>query len=671
MFGIHGLVTGAVESPPETAASFTTGHSSSVRPAQPLQQQTSTGQQQQQQQETVATAQPSPPLSLVSMNGNHTKQQLENLSEAKDAAEMGGGGPGVSAAGFPSQQWQLPSSNNNSSSCCNPHAAMSRSASPFLGSEVQLTPRPPSRRGSGGSVGGVDSCSPSLPCAPPSLGQPVLPQLVMPLVTIVFVCVEGAAALKRRRSTCREIHQLLLTAMRDVLRFVAGGGYWCQHWAGDLKYMLAFSSPRAALEWCLLVQELTMYLPWSQQVLMAKGCMVEYDLRGKLVFRGPRLKMGVCEGAPQKVMPDHLGRADYYGPSVNQAARYMDAAAHGGQVVADVGLMKGVVKEWQEAAAARVRLQQQQELWQQQAQAVVQATAETLAAAGLEVGDGEQGVSSEVDVGSIVAEAPTTAQQQEVEDELKVYSSPELSDLPSSRKQWQPAPSKLRSSLSVSLPWSGARVSAAAAEGTADEPLQFPAASGPPWRPAASKQQQQQQFSLRSRYVVADVHTRSTLVTLHWCGMFYFKGTPEPVPMVRAECGALSGRIFASEPPRGKGSCQRVLSGIVEEAQGVLLADLTGEHRGSLAVELVSSTAKGSSWPAGLQVRPKSVASAPSQGDAAAALAASGDPKGCPAGAAAMAGPAVAMTTPGAGEAEEGSLMDDDGNGSAPPTPRQ
>jgi len=436
--------------------------------------------------------------------------------------------------------------------------------------------------------------------------------------------------------------------------------------------MLAFSTPRAALEWCLLVQELTMYLPWSQQVLMAKGCMVEYDLRGKLVFRGPRLKMGVCEGTPQKVMPDHLGRADYYGPSVNQAARYMDAAAHGGQVVADIGLMKGVVKEWQEAAAARLQLQQQQELWQQQAQAVVQPTAETLAAAaGVEVGDEEQGVSSEVDVGSIVAEAPTTAQQQEVEDELKVNSSPELSDLPSSRKQWQPAPSKLRSSMSVSLPWSGARVATAAAEGTADGPLQFPAASGPPWRTAASKQQQQQQFSLRSRYVLADVHTRSTLVTLHWCGMFYFKGTPEPVPMVRAECSALSGRMFPSEPPRGKGSCQRVLSGIVEEAQGVLLADLMGEYRGSLAVELVSSTAKVSSWPAGLQVRPKSVASAPSQGDAAVVLAATADSKTCTAGAAATAGRAVAMTTPGAGEAVEGSLTDDGDNDSAPPTPRQ
>jgi hypothetical protein len=31
---------------------------------------------------------------------------------------------------------------------------------------------------------------------------------------------------------------------------------------GDLKYMVAFSSARAALEWCLMVQEAALYLNW-------------------------------------------------------------------------------------------------------------------------------------------------------------------------------------------------------------------------------------------------------------------------------------------------------------------------------------------------------------------------------------------------------------------------
>ena len=41
-----------------------------------------------------------------------------------------------------------------------------------------------------------------------------------------------------------------------------------------------------------------------------------------------RLKMGVSEGVPASIMPDHMGRADYHGASINQAARIMDAGDH-------------------------------------------------------------------------------------------------------------------------------------------------------------------------------------------------------------------------------------------------------------------------------------------------------------------------------------------------------
>ena len=35
--------------------------------------------------------------------------------------------------------------------------------------------------------------------------------------------------------------------------------------------------------------------------------------------------MGVREGYPGCIQPDHLGRADYNGACVNEAARFMDA----------------------------------------------------------------------------------------------------------------------------------------------------------------------------------------------------------------------------------------------------------------------------------------------------------------------------------------------------------
>jgi len=41
------------------------------------------------------------------------------------------------------------------------------------------------------------------------------------------------------------------------------------------------------------------------------------------LFRGPRLRMGLAEGQPNSLLPDHAGRANYYGGSVNRAARFM------------------------------------------------------------------------------------------------------------------------------------------------------------------------------------------------------------------------------------------------------------------------------------------------------------------------------------------------------------
>ncbi|KIY92834.1 hypothetical protein MNEG_15129 [Monoraphidium neglectum] len=94
---------------------------------------------------------------------------------------------------------------------------------------------------------------------------------------------------------------------------------------------VAYSNPVAALEWCLLMQKAAMFLPWPQRVLEERGCRREDDAAGRVVFRGPRLKMGLREGVPKSICPDHLGRADYHGESINMAARFMDAAAHGGQ----------------------------------------------------------------------------------------------------------------------------------------------------------------------------------------------------------------------------------------------------------------------------------------------------------------------------------------------------
>lgn len=72
---------------------------------------------------------------------------------------------------------------------------------------------------------------------------------------------------------------------------------------------------------CILVHP----VPGAQEVVNSSGV---------VVFRGPRVKMGIYEGVPTRALPHSTtGRADYFGQLVNRAARFCHAAAKGGQVL--------------------------------------------------------------------------------------------------------------------------------------------------------------------------------------------------------------------------------------------------------------------------------------------------------------------------------------------------
>ena len=65
--------------------------------------------------------------------------------------------------------------------------------------------------------------------------------------------------------------------------------------------------------------------------------------------------MGVCEGVPGSIMPDHMGRADYHGASVNQAARFMDAGeGQGATVRGYTGSWMYAGETWSDATEAAV-----------------------------------------------------------------------------------------------------------------------------------------------------------------------------------------------------------------------------------------------------------------------------------------------------------------------------
>jgi hypothetical protein len=62
-----------------------------------------------------------------------------------------------------------------------------------------------------------------------------------------------------------------------------------------------------------------MYVDWPEHVLNHPGFGEVVDpASGAMLFRGPRLRMGLSEGQPTCVLPDHAGRANYYGTSVNR-----------------------------------------------------------------------------------------------------------------------------------------------------------------------------------------------------------------------------------------------------------------------------------------------------------------------------------------------------------------
>jgi len=166
----------------------------------------------------------------------------------------------------------------------------------------------------------------------------------LPSVTVVFCGVDGGLGFARGHPRdAAQVHYRVIGVMQSALRQVPGG-YFVKS-QGDLKYVLVFRHAWAALMWGACVQECCMYEAWPASAL--ERWPEEHDPHtGQLLFRGPRLKMGIAKGPPRMIVPAHTGRADYLGPCVNLAARIMGAAAHAGQVAIDESVVSGVVAAW-------------------------------------------------------------------------------------------------------------------------------------------------------------------------------------------------------------------------------------------------------------------------------------------------------------------------------------
>lgn len=68
--------------------------------------------------------------------------------------------------------------------------------------------------------------------------------------------------------------------------------------------MAAFYTPIEAIKWCFLVQEALLVAEWSETLLTKSSCNKVVSADGRILFQGPRVRMGIHSGPVEiKVHP--------------------------------------------------------------------------------------------------------------------------------------------------------------------------------------------------------------------------------------------------------------------------------------------------------------------------------------------------------------------------------
>ncbi|WP_224248104.1 ATP-binding protein [Hyalangium gracile] len=155
--------------------------------------------------------------------------------------------------------------------------------------------------------------------------------LPVPTGTVVFVFTDVQSSTQLWEQ-CGEAMQAALDVHNRVLRarLSTTPGYEVKT-QGD-SFMVAFPSVTEAVRWCLEAQEALLQAPWPAALLAHPQAAEERGPQGRALYRGLRVRMGVHLGQAECRIDEHTGRADYFGRTVNVAARVSDAG-HGGQIL--------------------------------------------------------------------------------------------------------------------------------------------------------------------------------------------------------------------------------------------------------------------------------------------------------------------------------------------------
>eukprot|EP01079_Euglenida_sp_SAG-EU17-18_P005627 gene5627-1006_t len=99
---------------------------------------------------------------------------------------------------------------------------------------------------------------------------------------------------------------------------------------GD-KWLLLFENALDAVGWCVTVQNRMLVLEYPTSLLLTKHCAPVEDNRGRVVFKGFRVRMSVTCGTPLRTNDDSTGAVVHGGPVVKDVLRGADVC-HGGQL---------------------------------------------------------------------------------------------------------------------------------------------------------------------------------------------------------------------------------------------------------------------------------------------------------------------------------------------------
>jgi len=156
-------------------------------------------------------------------------------------------------------------------------------------------------------------------------------------VTIVFTFIKHMKELEdwQEKQGVSFVDDMILAYHTQVrMEVIDAGGYLVQECERG-NFVCAFSTPVAAMTFALKLQENSMDVDWSPEVLATQWACEQFAVDCSISFRGPRTAIGMSTASATRVQTcDRTGRMEYFGPVMNHSARVATAAS-GGQVLVD------------------------------------------------------------------------------------------------------------------------------------------------------------------------------------------------------------------------------------------------------------------------------------------------------------------------------------------------